>query len=43
MNERDVTMEELTARLEAIAVHMGAGSVANKINQGGFSSAFLLH
>ena len=42
ISERGVTIEELTARLDAIGVHMSAGGVANKISRGGFSSAFLL-
>ena len=42
MRSRDVTVDQLTARLSAIGVDMSSGGVANKISRGGFSSAFLL-
>lgn len=42
MDERGVTIAELTERLARIGVEMSPGGVANKISRGGFSSAFLM-
>ena len=42
MAQKGVGMEELTAHLEKMGVHITPGEIANKISRGGFSFAFLL-
>lgn len=42
IDQRGVTIEELTERLAKIGVEMSSGGVANKISRGGFSAAFFL-
>lgn len=42
MAQKGIGIDELTARLEQMGVHISAGGLANKISRGGFSSAFLL-
>lgn len=42
MAQKSVSVEELSARLNAMGIEISPGGLANKISRGGFGSAFLL-
>lgn len=42
MEDRGMSMAELSQCLGALGVNISAGGVANKISRGGFSAAFML-
>ena len=42
MAQKGIGIEELSAHLEKMGIHISAGGLANKISRGGFSSAFML-